>query len=128
MNERPKWKNYLHGFLSFFTNKKTVKRARITYEVSWNIILIFIILLIVGGAFAGGIGAGYFASLVKEEPIRSYKTMQKDIYNYEETSELYFADNVYLGKLPTDLEREEVKIKDVSPYLPTSFCCFKALH
>ncbi|MEI2462824.1 transglycosylase domain-containing protein [Bacillales bacterium AN1005] len=117
MNERPKWKNYLHGFLSFFTNKKTVKRARITYEVSWNIILIFIILLIVGGAFAGGIGAGYFASLVKEEPIRSYKTMQKDIYNYEETSELYFADNVYLGKLPTDLEREEVKIKDVSPHL-----------
>lgn len=117
MNESPKWKNYLHGFLSFFTNKKTAKRARITYEVSWNIILIFIILLIVGGAFAGGIGAGYFASLVKEEPIRSYKTMQKDIYNYEETSELYFADNVYLGKLPTDLEREEVQIEDVSPYL-----------
>ncbi len=117
MNESPKWKNYLHGFLNFFTNKRTVKRARITYEVSWNIILIFIILLIVGGAFAGGIGAGYFASLVKEEPIRSYKTMQKDIYNYEETSELYFADNVYLGKLPTDLEREEVQIEDVSPYL-----------
>ncbi|MEM5591889.1 transglycosylase domain-containing protein [Niallia circulans] len=69
------------------------------------------------GAFGLGIGAGYFASLVKDEPIRPYTTMQKDIYNYEETSELFFANNEYLGKVPTDLEREEVKIKDVSPYL-----------
>ena len=27
------------------------------------------------------------------------KDMKKDIYNYEETSELYFANEVYLGKL-----------------------------
>lgn len=117
MNERPKWKLHLLRFLNFFTNKKTIKNARITYEVTWNILLLFIILLIIGGAFAGGIGAGYFASLVKDEPIRSYDSMKKDIYNYEETSELYFADNVYLGKLPTDLEREEVSLTDVSPYL-----------
>ena len=50
-------------------------------------------------AFAGGVGAGYFASLVKDEPVRSYEGMKKDIYNYEETSELYFANDVYLGKL-----------------------------
>jgi penicillin-binding protein len=43
--------------------------------------------------------------------------MKKDIYDYEETSEVYFADNVYLGKLRTDLEREEVKLEDVSDHL-----------
>ncbi len=117
MNKKWEWNNFIELFSNFFTNKKTVKGARVTYEVTWNIVLLFIIVLLVGGGFAAGIGAGYFASLVKDEPIRSYNTMKKDIYNYEETSELYFSNNVYLGKLPTDLEREEVKIKDVSPYL-----------
>lgn len=117
MNDRSKWSNYWKIFRNFFTNKKTVKKARLTYEVTWNLILLFIIFLLIGGGFALGAGAGYFASLVKEEPVRSYNTMKKDIYNYEETSEVYFSNNVYLGKLPTDLEREEVKLKDVSPYL-----------
>ena len=67
--------------------------------------------VVLGGAFAGGVGAGYFASLVRDESIRSYESMKKDIYNYEETSDLYFANDVYLGKLRTDLEREEVNIR-----------------
>lgn len=117
MNERPKWKNALNHFTNFFTNKRTLKGARLTYEVTWNVTLLFIIIIVIGGALGLGIGAGYFASLVKDEPIRPYASMQKDIYNYEETSELYFANNDFLGKVPTDLEREEVKIKDVSTYL-----------
>jgi len=117
MNERPKWKNALNHFKNFFTNKRTIKGARVTYEVTWNVTLLFIIIIVIGGAFGLGIGAGYFASLVKDEPIRPYASMQKEIYNYEETSELYFANNDFLGKVPTDLEREEVKIKDVSSYL-----------
>jgi penicillin-binding protein len=43
--------------------------------------------------------------------------MKSDIYNYEETSEVYFASNVYLGKLNADIEREEVKLEDVSQHL-----------
>ncbi|MDV2687292.1 hypothetical protein RYX56_23375, partial [Alkalihalophilus lindianensis] len=73
--------------------------------------------IIIGGAFAVGVGAGYFASLVKDEPIRSYESMKKDIYNYTETSQLYFAHDDYLGKLRTDLEREEVRLDQVSDYL-----------
>lgn len=115
--EKHNLNNKFRSWLSLFTNKKTVKGASITYQVVWNLTLLFIILVVLGGAFAGGVGAGYFASLVKDEPIRSYESMKKDIYNYEETSELYFADNVYLGKLRTDLEREEVKLEDVSEYL-----------
>jgi len=75
--------------------------------------------MLVGAFFAGGIGFGYFASLVKDEPIRSYESMKKAIYNYEETSEIYFANNVYLGKLRTDLERDEISIEEMkkNPYL-----------
>lgn len=117
LNENNNWKKVLKSCQDFFTNKKTIRGASITYQVIWNLTLIFLVIIILGGAFAGGVGAGYFASLVKDEPIRSYESMKKDIYNYEETSNLYFANNVYLGKLRTDLEREEVKLDEVSDYL-----------
>jgi len=117
MKENQNFMDKLKSLFSFFVNKKTKKGVSITYQVTWNLILLFVILIVLGGSFAGGVGAGYFAALVKKEPIRPYENMKKDIYNYEETSELYFADNVYLGKLRTDLEREEVKLEDVSQHL-----------
>ncbi|MEI5908849.1 transglycosylase domain-containing protein [Bacillus spongiae] len=102
---------------NFFQNKKVRKSTRITFGVTWNLLLVFLILMTMGFTFAGGVGAGYFASLVKDESIRSYDSMKKDIYNYEETSKLYFADNQFLGQLRTDLEREEIEIEDVSEHL-----------
>ncbi|GIN21653.1 transglycosylase domain-containing protein [Siminovitchia fordii] len=98
-------------------NKELSKKARITYGVTWNIILLTVILFFLGGVFAGGVGAGYFASLVKNEEVRPAASMKNDIFQYEETSKLYFADNIYLGKLQSDIDREKVKIKDVSDYL-----------
>lgn len=115
-----KWQVWIEKFKStvnLLSHRKTVKSARITYQVVWNLFLLLITVVILGGAFATGVGAGYFASLVKEEPVRSYDSMKKDIYNYTETSDLYFSDSVYLGKLRTDLEREEVKLDQVSDYL-----------
>lgn len=117
MKENRNLLDKLKSWLSIFTNKKTTKGASITFQVTWNLVLLFIILIVLGGSFAGGVGAGYFASLVKDEQIRPYENMKKDIYNYEETSELYFSENVYLGKLRTDLEREEVKLEDVSQHV-----------
>ncbi|MDR7000533.1 transglycosylase domain-containing protein [Neobacillus niacini] len=118
MKEKLKaWMESLKSSLNLITHKKTVKSARITYSVVWNLLLLFLIVVILGGSFATGVGAGYFASLVKDEPVRSYSSLKKDIYNYAETSDLYFADNVYLGKLRSDLEREEVKLDQVSDYL-----------
>lgn len=106
-----------NSLFRFFKSEKTRKRASIIYGVVWNLTLLFFIVLLLGGGLAFGIGAGYFASLVKDEQLRSYDEMKKDIYNYEEISNVYFANGVYLGKLRSDLEREEVKLEDVSPYL-----------
>ncbi len=107
----------LSPILNVFRNHRFKKNFRITYGVFWNLLLIFMIISVIGLTFAGGVGAGYFASLVKDEPIRPYEDMQKDIYNYEEISELYFANNKYLGKLRSDLEREEVSLDQISDYL-----------
>jgi penicillin-binding protein 1B len=115
--EKRGWKDRFTSWSAFFTNKRTVKSARVTYSVVWNLLLLFLIIIVIGAGFAGGAGAGYFASLVKDEPVRSYDKMKKEIYNYEETSNLFFSDNVYLGKLRTDLYREEVQLKDISQHL-----------
>jgi penicillin-binding protein len=97
--------------------KKAWRYFLITYEVCWNLFLIFLIFALCAICFAVGLGAGYFASLVKDMPLPSYQEMKADIYNYEETTHIYFANNVYLGNFRTDLEREEVKLENVSPYV-----------
>jgi penicillin-binding protein len=100
-----------------FSLKKAWRYFLITYEVCWNLFLIFLIFALCAICFAVGLGAGYFASLVKDMPIPSYQEMKADIYNYEKTTHIYFANNVYLGSFRTDLEREEVKLEDVSPFV-----------
>ncbi|NGP44195.1 penicillin-binding protein [Bacillaceae bacterium SIJ1] len=113
--------NQFHERLNQFLEQRSTMRffstLRITYKVTWNMFLLMLMIGIIGMAFAGGMGAGYFASLVKDEPLRDYETMRTEIYNYDETSKLYFADNQYLGKLSSDLEREEVALSDVSEYV-----------
>ena len=96
---------------------KLQRSSRITYDVFWNVILFFLIVGFIGMFFAGGLGAGYFASLVKDEPVRPYEVMADDIYNYEETSKLYFAGEIYIGNVQADLFREETTLDDISPVL-----------
>ncbi|MCJ7842353.1 penicillin-binding protein [Lederbergia sp. NSJ-179] len=94
--------------------KSIAKGARITYGVTWNLLLLFIIVFIIGGAFAGGVGLGYFASLVKDQKVLAKEDMIKNVHHYEETSSVFFADNIFLGKLRADIDREEIGINDVS--------------
>lgn len=107
----------IRDFFKLLEEKKILSFGRIGSKVVWNLFLIFIVFILIGGFFAGGVGAGYFASLVKDEPIRSYETMKKSIYNYEETSTIYFKGDKLLGKLRSDIDRKEVPLKDISPYV-----------
>jgi len=96
---------------------KQMSRLRITGRVIWNLVLIFMIFTTTAVVFVGGLGLGYFASLVNDDPLMSKEEMRDQIYNYDETSEIYFAGDIYIGKLRTDLERTETSIADVSPLL-----------
>lgn len=109
--------SFLKKCVTWLQEKHIISSFRITYKVVWNLILIGVITLLVGVFFAGGLAAGYYASLVKNQPILSYETMKKDITNYSETSDIYFANNVYLGKLNSDLIRTNVQLNDISTYL-----------
>lgn len=96
---------------------KWAKGLRISSSVLWNLCLLLIVGLLTMGVFGVSVGAGYFASLVKEEPLRAKEEMRSAVFNYEETSEIYFDGDIYLGKLRTDLERTETKLSEVSPYV-----------
>lgn len=96
---------------------KWAKSMRISSSVTWNLFLLFLVVGITFTVFVGSVGAGYFASLVAKEPLRSKEDMRDAIFTYEETSELYLADNVYIGKINSDIERKETKLVSVSPYV-----------
>ena len=102
-------------FLTLWNKGTIQKSSRMTYDVVWNIILFFIIIGAMGIMFAGGVGAGYFASLVKDEPLRDYDEMKSDIYNYEQTSKIYFAGDEYIGDIRAELHREVISLDDISP-------------
>lgn len=116
-NKRSDQRFTIHSFIKFLNEKKIFKSFRITYQVVWNLLLIFFVGIISLMLFVGGAGAGFFASLVMNEPIRSKDDMRMDIYNYEEITEIYFANNVFLGDLPSELERREIELKDISEHL-----------
>lgn len=115
-----KWKEKIQLYknkLDKLQSTNWAKGLRISSSVIWNLCLLFIIVGLTFGIFAASVGAGYFASLVMEEPLRAKEDMRSAVLNYEETSEIYFAGDVYLGKLRTDLERTETNLADVSPYV-----------
>ncbi|WP_245807709.1 transglycosylase domain-containing protein [Halobacillus massiliensis] len=93
------------------------KNFSIGYDVVWNVILFFILLGVVGLFFAGGVGAGFFAFLVKDQPAQSPEEIQADIYNYEETSQMYFSKEEVLGNVRTDLYRDAIPLEDVEDSL-----------
>ena len=92
------------------------KKLRIGTGVLWNLFILLIIFAVIGAVFAGSVGAGYFASLVAKEPLRTKEELRDQVFNYEETSEMYFADNIYLGKINSDIERRQITLDKVSQY------------
>ncbi|WP_414973817.1 transglycosylase domain-containing protein [Kurthia zopfii] len=98
-----------------FSDKPFMKYFRISTSAIWNLFVLFLTIALIAIIFLGSLGAGYFAYLVKDEKLASKQEMRDNIFNYDETSQLYFADNKKLGKMRTDLERTETDLKKVSP-------------
>lgn len=94
-------------------SKRSKNDGRHFFKTAGYSILLLLALGFTAGCFAFGIGAGYFASLVKDEPVRTYATMKKDLYDYEKTSKLYFANNEYIGDIRSDLHREKIPLSQI---------------
>lgn len=99
------------------SKNKSRNILHVSTKIFLRVALFFIILGVLVAAFTTATGAGYFASLIKDEPIKSNEEMKRDIYNYEETSKIYFADNKYIGDVSAPLQREEIALDKISPIL-----------
>ncbi|WP_158736566.1 transglycosylase domain-containing protein [Alteribacillus sp. YIM 98480] len=98
-------------------NHSFVKGINITSQVFWNLLLIVAVLMVMLALFLGGAGAGYFVSLVEDQEAYSKEEFEQQVYNYEEVSDIYFDDDQYLGKIPSDLERKERSLDEMSEHL-----------
>ncbi|HIS28333.1 MAG TPA: penicillin-binding protein, partial [Candidatus Avamphibacillus intestinigallinarum] len=90
---------------------------RLIFKSIKNLFLFFLAFCFISGFFVLGFGSGYFASLIKDEPIRDYETMKKDINDYEKTSKLYFAGDQYFEDVSSDIHREQIKLDKVPEVL-----------
>ena len=96
---------------------KARRYANVFYDVSWNVLLLTIISVVLIGFLGAGIGAGYFASLVKDMPAPAYKTMTSQINTYSSTSDIYFGSGERIGNYTTDEVRIPVAVDKVSPFV-----------
>ena len=89
----------------------------VAYNVIKNLVIIFSLILLIGGAFAGGAGVGLFASLVSGQTPPSYEDMQVAIGNVEQTSTMYYANGETISDFRSDLKRTTISLDDISEYV-----------
>ncbi|MDN6195377.1 MAG: penicillin-binding protein, partial [Atopostipes suicloacalis] len=87
------------------------------YQIAKAIILVIILFLTVVSSLAAGAAMGYFASLVEESPQLEKNELQANIYNYNQKSTLFYADQSVISDLRSDLLRTPISLDEVSPLL-----------
>jgi penicillin-binding protein len=99
----------------------TPDRPRRNKKSIWPTLLIIFqvstLLFFMGVLFAGGAAAGYIASLVRSDPVRSYNEIYQKISTNNLTGFAYFKDKTLIGQLITAEDRRLVSHKEVSPHL-----------
>lgn len=74
-------------------------------------------LIIIAGAFGVGLLGGYFASIVDNSTVPTKAAMTRTLNNVETSTRLYYADNVEIGPVKSDLLRDTVSLNNISPWL-----------
>ncbi|MEK8206506.1 transglycosylase domain-containing protein [Paenibacillus sp. FSL L8-0696] len=82
--------------------------SRLGSVVKWMFIL-----GIIGVLFAGGAVAGYVASIVKDEPVRSEEMIQQQVSQNAITGFAYFRDGAPIGQLRTEEDRRLIEFNDI---------------
>jgi penicillin-binding protein len=99
------------------TKPSKKKKTRKIWRNLWIVFQVFIVLGIMGFLFTGGVAAGFFASNVQDDPLRSYEEIYSNIYDFNETGEAYFQNEEFIGYLRTAEVSQPITVNEVSPYL-----------
>ena len=74
-------------------------KINVFFEAIKSIFLYGISIGLICMALAAGTGAGYFAALMKSEPIPSYQVLKQQLDNTDQAAGLYFAKNNKFGAI-----------------------------
>ncbi|UQS82482.1 penicillin-binding protein [Bombilactobacillus folatiphilus] len=72
-------------------------------------------LLIIG--LGAGIGSGYLVTLISKEPIPTYTSLKNQIEKTDQSTTLYFDNNVPMDRVLSDTKRIRVNFDQISPYM-----------
>ncbi|WP_204123241.1 transglycosylase domain-containing protein [Lacticaseibacillus mingshuiensis] len=100
-----------------FSRKTWPLYADITIQTVKSLAYYFIGALFIGGCFAGGLLAGYFASIIDQTPVPTKAAMTKTLNNVSASTTLYWAKNVEISHVKSDLIRDTVSIDKMSPWV-----------
>lgn len=87
------------------------------YDTVWNIVLFLAISFTLLGLLFLSIGLGYFAALVKDEPVRPTEEVRTALTEMTESTTVSFGSGQSLGTLRADLIRERVDYEEINPYV-----------
>ncbi|KRK70318.1 transglycosylase domain-containing protein [Lacticaseibacillus nasuensis] len=91
--------------------------ADITLQVVKSLAYYVIATIGIGLVFGVGMLGGYFAAIVDHTPVPTQQKMTQTLGDVDSTTTLYYANNVMLGNIKSDLMRDKVPLADISPYL-----------
>ncbi len=94
--------------------------GNVIFRVFQSLSVLIIVLLLLGGALAFGIGSGYFAYLVEDTSTPKKEELQVELGNITETSKLVYSDNSEIAQIQTDLMRTTVNTDQISPLLKSA--------
>lgn len=112
-----KIKKEIYSLASLSTKERIFFGINIAFNVIKRIGLYIILIGILGGAMAGGVGFGYFANLVSKTPPPSSEEMATAINRLEQQSTLYYANGEPIANIRADVVRTITNIDEISPYI-----------
>ncbi len=87
------------------------------YQTFSNVLFFFLILSILFVSLLAGFGSGYFAALVKDQPVQSDAALKKSLNQMTESTTVYFGSGQSLGNLNADIQRQLIEYKDINPHI-----------
>lgn len=109
--------NHLNELWNTVWMKKIRSGWNMVYTFTKSSILTLLLILFCGSFFVGGVGMGYFASLVRSETPLSQEQMIEKIYDMDTVSTFYYNDQSVISTVRTNDLRTITSLEKVSPYI-----------
>lgn len=112
-----KKENDVYSLSNLSTKEKVIFGFNVFFDVLKRFAIYILLIGLLMGALAGGIGLGYFANLVSKTPPPSKEEMAEQINRVEQQSTLYYANGNSIANVRADVVRNVTQLSDISQYI-----------